>query len=62
VHDVPQIIFTLQEPLNSEDDVSDEDPTDLFDTDNVVVCQYDKVSLNCIYFSLRTTLQESDHI
>lgn len=32
-----------EEPLNSEDDVSDEDPTDLFDTDNVVVCQYDKV-------------------
>ena len=23
--------------------MSDEDPTDLFDTDNVVVCQYDKV-------------------
>lgn len=34
-----------EEPLNSEDDVSDEDPTDLFDTENVVVCQYDKVSL-----------------
>jgi hypothetical protein len=33
----------FQEPLNSEDDVSDEDPTELFDTDNVVVCQYDKV-------------------
>lgn len=32
-----------EEPLNSEDDVTDEDPTDLFDTDNVVVCQYDKV-------------------
>lgn len=34
-----------EEPLNSEDDVTDEEPTDLFDTDNVVVCQYDKVSL-----------------
>lgn len=33
-----------EEPLNSEDDVSDEDPTDLFDTDNVVVCQYDKIA------------------
>ncbi|XP_071440477.1 transcription initiation factor IIA subunit 1 [Hetaerina americana] len=33
-----------EEPLNSEDDVSDEDPTDLFDTDNVVVCQYDKIT------------------
>lgn len=32
-----------EEPLNSEDDVTDEEPTDLFDTDNVVVCQYDKV-------------------
>ncbi|PSN47897.1 hypothetical protein C0J52_03380 [Blattella germanica] len=32
------------EPLNSEDDVSDDDPTDLFDTDNVVVCQYDKIT------------------
>jgi len=33
-----------EEPLNSEDDVSDDDPTDLFDTDNVVVCQYDKIA------------------
>ncbi|XP_069685410.1 transcription initiation factor IIA subunit 1 [Periplaneta americana] len=33
-----------EEPLNSEDDVSDEDPSDLFDTDNVVVCQYDKIT------------------
>ncbi|XP_050304267.1 transcription initiation factor IIA subunit 1-like [Anthonomus grandis grandis] len=35
-----------EEPLNSEDDVSDEDPTDLFDTDNIVVCQYDKIIRN----------------
>lgn len=34
-----------EEPLNSEDDVTDEDPADLFDTENVVVCQYDKVEL-----------------
>lgn len=34
-----------EEPLNSEDDVTDEDASDLFDTDNVVVCQYDKVTL-----------------
>lgn len=34
-----------EEPLNSEDDVTDEEPADLFDTDNVVVCQYDKVCL-----------------
>ncbi|NXK33552.1 TF2AA factor, partial [Tyrannus savana] len=32
-----------EEPLNSEDDVSDEDGQELFDTENVVVCQYDKV-------------------
>lgn len=31
------------EPLNSDDDVSEEEQADLFDTDNVVVCQYDKV-------------------
>ena len=37
----------LQEPLNSGDDVSDnEDSNDkLYEIDNVVVCQYDKVSL-----------------
>lgn len=34
-----------EEPLNSEDDVTDEDAADLFETDNVVVCQYDKVSI-----------------
>jgi len=44
-----------EEPLNSEDDVTDEDAADLFETDNVVVCQYDKVIkglinyLNSIY-------------
>lgn len=32
-----------EEPLNSDDDVSEEEQADLFDTDNVVVCQYDKV-------------------
>jgi len=34
----------FQEPLNSGDDVSDDDPSELFETDNVVVCQYDKVN------------------
>lgn len=34
-----------QEPLNSDDDVSEEEQADLFDTDNVVVCQYDKVRM-----------------
>ncbi|XP_054718309.1 transcription initiation factor IIA subunit 1-like isoform X2 [Uloborus diversus] len=33
-----------EEPLNSDDDVSEDDPTDLFDTENVVVCQYDKIT------------------
>lgn len=33
-----------EEPLNSEDDVTDEDPSVLFETDNVVVCQYDKIT------------------
>lgn len=35
-----------EEPLNSDDDVSEEEQADLFDTDNVVVCQYDKVNKN----------------
>uniref|UniRef100_A0A1A9WJS9 Uncharacterized protein n=1 Tax=Glossina brevipalpis TaxID=37001 RepID=A0A1A9WJS9_9MUSC len=33
-----------EEPLNSEDDVTDEDASDLFDTENVIVCQYDKIT------------------
>ncbi|XP_068207311.1 transcription initiation factor IIA subunit 1 [Palaemon carinicauda] len=33
-----------EEPLNSEDDVSDDDTSDMFDTENVVVCQYDKIT------------------
>ncbi|XP_077522569.1 transcription factor IIA L isoform X2 [Amblyomma americanum] len=32
------------EPLNSDDDVSDEEATENFEIDNVVVCQYDKIS------------------
>ncbi|XP_060665451.1 transcription initiation factor IIA subunit 1-like [Drosophila nasuta] len=30
-----------EEPLNSADDVTDEDNAEVFDTDNVIVCQYD---------------------
>ena len=37
-----------QEPLNSDDDVSEEDPTELFDTENVVVCQFEKVDLDIL--------------
>lgn len=33
-----------EEPLNSEDDVTDEEPSELFDTENVVVCQYEKIT------------------
>lgn len=39
-----------QEPLNSDDDVSEDDTSDMFDTDNVVVCQYDKVSPSFILY------------
>ncbi|XP_023223862.1 TFIIA-alpha and beta-like factor [Centruroides sculpturatus] len=38
------ILAEEEDPLNSDDDVSEEDPSDLFDTDNVVVCQYDKIT------------------
>ena len=31
------------DPLNSDDDVSDDEATDVFETENVIVCQYDKV-------------------
>ena len=37
------LLLQEEDPLNSDDDVSDDDPADLFDTDNVVVCQFDKV-------------------
>lgn len=33
-----------EEPLGSGDDISEEDPSDLFNTENVVVCQYDKIT------------------
>ncbi|XP_054885084.1 TFIIA-alpha and beta-like factor isoform X2 [Poeciliopsis prolifica] len=32
-----------EDPLNSGDDVVEQDIPDLFDTDNVIVCQYDKI-------------------
>ncbi len=38
------ILCNFQEPLNSDDDVSDADPSELFDSENVVVCQYDKIT------------------
>lgn len=43
-----------EEPLNSEDDVTDDDDAaDLFETDNVVVCQYDKVKVYIRFFSIK---------
>uniref|UniRef100_A0A8C0HJ39 Ral transcription factor IIA subunit 1 like n=1 Tax=Chelonoidis abingdonii TaxID=106734 RepID=A0A8C0HJ39_CHEAB len=39
----PQIDIIEEDPLNSSDDVSEQDTPDLFDTDNVIVCQYDKI-------------------
>ena len=47
-----------EEPLGSEDDISDEDASDLFETDNVVVCQYDKITRarNKWKFHLKVTL------
>ncbi|GAB6021840.1 hypothetical protein CHUAL_004412 [Chamberlinius hualienensis] len=55
------------DPLNSDDDVSDEDPAELFDTDNVIVCQYDKItrSRNKWKFHLKDgimNLQGKDYI
>ncbi|NP_001191776.1 TFIIA-alpha and beta-like factor [Oryctolagus cuniculus] len=38
-----QIGTVEEDPLNSGDDVSEQDVPDLFDTDNVIVCQYDKI-------------------
>ncbi|NXT82086.1 TF2AY factor, partial [Zapornia atra] len=39
----PQIDTVEEDPLNSGDDISEQDIPDLFDTDNVIVCQYDKI-------------------
>jgi len=33
-------------PLCSDDDVSDDEPEKLFETENIVLCQYDKVKSN----------------
>ncbi|XP_057598824.1 TFIIA-alpha and beta-like factor [Hippopotamus amphibius kiboko] len=42
----PQADLVEEDPLNSGDDVSEQDVPDLFDTDNVIVCQYDKIHRN----------------
>ncbi|NWV85793.1 TF2AY factor, partial [Dasyornis broadbenti] len=41
--DIADENFNLHVPLNSGDDVSEHDIADLFDTDSVIVCQYDKI-------------------
>ena len=33
----------MEDPC-SADDISDEEASDLYDTDNVIVCQYEKIS------------------
>ncbi|XP_044148422.1 TFIIA-alpha and beta-like factor [Bufo gargarizans] len=38
-----EIDVVEEDPLNSGDDVSEQEVPDLFDTDNVIVCQYDKI-------------------
>ncbi|XP_076141910.1 TFIIA-alpha and beta-like factor [Alosa pseudoharengus] len=50
-----QEIIEELDPLNSGDDVSEQDIPDLFDTENVIVCQYEKIhrSKNRWKFNLR---------
>ncbi|CAK9302228.1 unnamed protein product [Gordionus sp. m RMFG-2023] len=43
-HPSSSVASHSEEPLNSEDDVSEEDPTNLFDTENVIVCQFEKIT------------------
>lgn len=35
-----------EDPLNSGDDVSNDESSEMFETDNVVVCQFDKITRN----------------
>ncbi|NWR80254.1 TF2AY factor, partial [Centropus unirufus] len=63
----PQIDVVEEDPLNSGDDVSEQDTPDLFDTDNVIVCQYEKIhrSKNKWKFFLKDgvmSLEGRDHI
>ncbi|NWS37558.1 TF2AY factor, partial [Probosciger aterrimus] len=63
----PQIDIVEEDPLNSGDDVSEQDIPDLFDTDNLIVCQYDKIhrSKNKWKFYLKDgvmSFEGKDHI
>ncbi|XP_072844045.2 TFIIA-alpha and beta-like factor [Pogona vitticeps] len=42
-NDDPSVDVIEEDPLNSGDDVSEQETPDVFDTDNIIVCQYDKV-------------------
>ncbi|NXP43693.1 TF2AY factor, partial [Heliornis fulica] len=62
-----QIDIVEEDPLNSGDDVSEQDTPDLFDTDNVIVCQYEKIqrSKNKWKFYLRDgvmSFEGKDHV
>lgn len=47
-----------EEPLNSGDDVSDADGTEeSFETENVIVCQYDKVRI-CLFIIYKITVND----
>ncbi|XP_026535987.1 TFIIA-alpha and beta-like factor [Notechis scutatus] len=41
--DESSVDIVEEDPLNSGDDVSEQETPDVFDTDNIIVCQYDKV-------------------
>ncbi|NXA76212.1 TF2AY factor, partial [Thryothorus ludovicianus] len=62
-----QIDIVEEDPLNSGDDVSEQDIADLFDTDNVIVCQYEKIhrSKNKWKFYLKDgvmSIEGKDHV
>ncbi|XP_076872032.1 TFIIA-alpha and beta-like factor isoform X2 [Brachyhypopomus gauderio] len=38
-----EVLEEEEDPLNSGDDVSEQDIPEVFDTENVIVCQYDKI-------------------
>ncbi|XP_021395864.2 TFIIA-alpha and beta-like factor [Lonchura striata] len=62
-----QIDVVEEDPLNSGDDVSEQDIADLFDTDNVIVCQYEKIhrSKNKWKFYLKDgvmSIEGKDHV
>ncbi|NXT60050.1 TF2AY factor, partial [Chaetops frenatus] len=62
-----QIDTVEEDPLNSDDDVSEQDIAELFDTDNVIVCQYEKIhrSKNKWKFYLKDgvmSIEGKDHV